>query len=164
MHDTRSMESEYHAFSRLGLGDPIVTEKELIKLFDGSKVPEALFYSEGKTISVEVKRIIGNTLPKCGGGKKRIKRYVRGKERIIWPWTSSVEVALSKLDMQIAKKFNVDIHLAVFLLPDHLNDNVKHRVIKHINNVAMSFLSTKHTPTKVKYYIITCDNYFFDRT
>ena len=162
--NSRTAESEYHAFSRLGLGKPIITERELINMFFGSRVPEALFNHKGKILSVEVKRIIGNALPDCGDSRRKIKRLVRGKEQIVWPWTSSVETALSKLDIQIATQFNVDMHLAVFLLPDYLNNSVRQRVIKHIHNVAVTYLSEGNTSTKVKYYIITCDGYFFDRT
>ena len=158
-----NLESEYHAFSRLGLDNPIVTEDELIRQFRGIRVPEALFNDNGTVVSVEVKRIIGNALPIGGGGRRRIRRYVRGKERIIWPWTSSVETALSKLHHNIATEYNVNTHVAVFLVPDTLSCSDVQRVQRHINTIAYSFLSKKWTPTKVKYHILTCDEYFFDR-
>tara|TARA_Y100000389_G_C17425282_1_gene499206 strand:+ start:343 stop:828 length:486 start_codon:yes stop_codon:yes gene_type:complete len=158
-----SFDSEEHAFKILGLKNPIISETELIKKFEGLKVPEALFNDNGKIISVEVKRIIGNTLPQCGEGRRRIKRYVKGRERIIWPWTSSVETALSKLHSNVANEFCVKIHVAVFLIPEFLTNSVKERIIRHIKTISNSYLTDKHTSTKVKYFIFDCDEKYFDR-
>jgi len=158
-----SSESEERAFQILGLKNPIISEDELIRRFEGLKVPEALFYDNGTTVSVEVKRIIGNTLPHCGKGRRRIKRYVKGRERIIWPWTSSVETALSKLHSSIAHEFCVSIHIAVFLIPDILSNSVKERIIRHIETIASTFLTERNTSTKVKYFIFDCDEKYFDR-
>lgn len=162
-----SFESEEHAFKILGLKNPIISENELIKKFEGLRVPEALFNDNGTIVSVEVKRIIGNTLPHCGQGRKRIKRYVKryvnGRERIVWPWTSSVETALSKLHSNIANEFCVNIHVAVFLIPSFLSNSVKERIIRHIETVATTFLTDKNTSTKVKYFIFGCDDKYFDR-
>ena len=158
------LESERYAFSRLGLGDPIVTEDELIKQFAGLRVPEALFNQDGNIISVEVKRIIGNSLPMSADGRRRIRRYVNGKERIVWPWTSSVEIALSKLNHVIAARYNVNTHVAVFLIPETLNGSEKGKVVKRIHAIASDFMMNNKTTTKVKYYILYCDKYYFDRT
>ena len=49
-----SSESEKIAFSKLGLKNPIASENELIKIFDGLKVPEAIFNDNGTIVSVEV--------------------------------------------------------------------------------------------------------------
>ena len=157
------LESEERAFQILGLKNPIINEEELIKKFDGIKVPEAVFDDNGTIVSVEVKRIIGNTLPLCGEGKRRITRYVNGKERIIWPWTSSVETALSKLHVNIAKAFSVDVHLAVFLIPEYLSSGVKYKIKRHIRTIAHSFLTSTTTSTKVKYVIFNCEKKYFDR-
>lgn len=158
-----SFESEEHAFKILGLKNPIISENELIKKFEGIRVPEALFNDNGTIVSVEVKRIIGNTLPLCGQGRRRIKRYVKGRERIVWPWTSSVETALSKLHSIIANEFCVSIHVAVFLIPEFLSNSVKERIIRHIKTIATTFLTYKTTSTKVKYFIFGCDKKYFDR-
>lgn len=158
-----SFESEEHAFKILGLKNPIISETELIKKFEGLKVPEALFDDNGTIVSVEVKRIIGNTLPKSGQGRRRIKRYVKGRERIIWPWTSSVETALSKLHSNVANEFCVNVHVAVFLIPAFLSNSVKERIIRHIETIATTFLTDKNTSTKVKYFIFDCDDKYFDR-
>lgn len=158
-----SFDSEERAFEILGLKNRIISEGELIKKFNGLKVPEALFDVDGTIISVEVKRIIGNTLPHCGKGRRRIKRYINGKERIIWPWTSSVETALSKLHSNIANEFGVDIHVAVFLIPEYLSNTVKMRTMRHIETIANTFLTDKTTSTKVKYFIFNCEAKYFDR-
>jgi len=50
------------------LKNRIISENELIKKFNGLKVPEALFDDDGTIVSVEVKRIIGNALPHSGKG------------------------------------------------------------------------------------------------
>lgn len=158
-----SSESEKIAFSKLGLKNPIASENELIKIFDGLKVPEAIFNDNGTIVSVEVKRIIGNALPECGQGKRRIKRYINGRERTIWPWTSSVESALSKLHSDIAEQFSISVHLAVFLIPEDLANSVKNRIARHIQHTASTFLTSNSTSTKVKYFIFNCEERYFDR-
>lgn len=158
-----SSESEKLAFSKLGLKNPIVSEDELIKTFDGLKVPEAIFDDNGTIVSVEVKRIIGNALPECGQGRRRIKRYINGRERTIWPWTSSVESALSKLHSDIAEQFSISVHLAVFLIPEYLSNSVKNRIARHIRQTASAFLTSNITSTKVKYFIFNCEERYFDR-
>jgi len=158
-----SLDSEIHAFDRLGLKNPVVSESELIKMFNGLKVPEAIFYVDGKMMSIEVKRIIGNTLPSCGEGKRNVKRYVKGKHRISWPWTSSVECALSKLHRSVAENFAINLHLAVFLIPEYLSNSTKNRINRHIHDVANNFFITHVTSTKVKYLILNCERKYFDR-
>ncbi len=158
-----NFDSEERAFEILGLKNRIISENELIKKFNGLKVPEALFDDNGTIVSVEVKRIIGNTLPHSGKGRRRIKRYINGKERIIWPWTSSVETALSKLHSNIANEFCVNIHVAVFLIPEYLSNTVKYRTIRHIENISNTFLADTTTSTKVKYFIFNCEDKYFDR-
>jgi hypothetical protein len=162
-HCVLSSDSENYAFDRLGLNNPIVSEDELIRSFDGLKVPEAIFDDNGKIVSVEVKRIIGNALPSCGQGKRNIRRFVKGREKIIWPWTSSVESACSKLHSSIAKKFAIDLHLAVFLIPECLSNSVKSRIARHIRYAACNFLTSNVTSTRVKYFIFTCEEKYFDR-
>ena len=58
----------------MGLGDPKVPEEELIRRFKGMRVPEGIFVNDSdECVSVEVKRIIGNTLPSMAGGRRDIK-------------------------------------------------------------------------------------------
>lgn len=160
----RAFASEEHAFSRLGLGDPIAKEEDLVHDFPGLKVPEGIFRQRGgQIVSVEVKRVIGNSLPPGSGGRRRITRFVRGKERIVWPWTSSVETALSKLDRAIAEHFRVQLHHAVFLLPRSLTTRTRRKVIDHIASTARDFLSEHSLATKVIYHIFDCDDAYFDR-
>lgn len=158
----RGFESERHAFERLGLSDPCVAEHELLKEFEG-RVPEGIFQVGSKVLSVEVKRIVGNTLPKGGGGRRRITRIVAGRERIIWPWTSSVEMALSKLSDEVAAKYHVHEHHAVFLIPLSLPVTTKNRMKQHIASVACRCLETKTYARKVRYHIFESEDRFFDR-
>tara|TARA_B110001452_G_scaffold43466_2_gene33300 strand:+ start:11774 stop:12232 length:459 start_codon:yes stop_codon:yes gene_type:complete len=148
----------------MGLGDPKVPEEELIRRFRGMRVPEGIFVNDrDECVSVEVKRIIGNTLPSMAGGRRHIKRSVRGREHIIWPWTSSVENALSKLRLEIAKTYDIKVHHAVFLIPYSLPERSRRRVIEHITTVATRHLQTYDTSTKVVYHIFQSDETIFDR-
>ena len=158
----RGFESERHAFERLGLSEPQVSEDELVREFDG-RVPEGIFTVESKVLSVEVKRIVGNSLPKGGGGRRRITRMVDGRKRIVWPWTSSVETALSKLSDAVAERYNVCEHHAVFLIPTSLPSAAKQRTIQHIVHTADRYLGRNIVQTKVRYHIFETEDRFFDR-
>lgn len=158
----RGFESERHAFQRLGLSDPHVSEGELVREFEG-RVPEGIFMTGAKVLSVEVKRIVGNSLPKDAGGRRRITRMVDGRERIVWPWTSSVETALSKLSYAIAQRYKVCEHHAVFLIPRSLPPAVKQRTVQHITSVADHYLGTHSFHRKVRYHIFETEDCFFDR-
>tara|TARA_B100000683_G_scaffold200328_1_gene193600 strand:- start:364 stop:861 length:498 start_codon:yes stop_codon:yes gene_type:complete len=162
---SRGLLSERYAFQRLGLLDRHMkaSETELIREFDGLCVPEAIFEIEGGTVSVEVKRIVGNSLPRDGGGRRRITRVRNGKERIVWPWTSSVESALSKLQAPIASTYGVDEHLAVFLIPSSLPARVKQRTVRHIHRVAHRFFVGTDPVVKTRYHIFETHSDVFDR-
>ena len=156
--------SERHAFERMGLGDPKVPEHELVRLFKNVPVPEGIFIDkDSQCVSVEVKRIIGNSLPSMAGGRRHIKRSTRGRQHIIWPWTSSVENALAKLHVDIAAEYNVKVHHAVFLVPRSLPRKSQNKVVEHINTTASRFLQARVFSTKVCYHIFVCNDNIFDR-
>ena len=166
----RTFESECHAFERIGVSrTPRVRECELVRRFENTCVPEGIFDApEGHAMSVEVKRIVGNTLPSDvtrRAPRKITRRACFGaRSRIVWPWTSSVETALCKLDERIARAYGVKVHVAVFLVPRSLPSRCKGRVRDHIHRVAQSVLSGPTLlSTKTIYHIVECDDVFFER-
>ena len=166
--DIRStIASEEYAFRRLGLGSPIVTESELVSSFAGCRVPEGIFIDPvdpERRVSVEVKRIVGGHLPDRTHPRRVLRRHtVRGGDEIIWPWTSSVETALSKLDASIASNFDVRLHHAVFLTPQSMNARTRRRTQNHIDRVARSFLSHANLNYRVRIHVFTCEDSLFYR-
>ena len=162
----RDLRSEKFAFDALRLDDPVVKECDLIHEFDGLKVPEGIFrdpVDNDRNISVEVKRIIGIDLPTCGGGRRKILRRVNRNERIIWPWTSSVHLAISKLHPRIAQVYNVHSHHVVFIIPVSLTDSVKRRTIQHIKRVTTSFLQSYTPVRRTRLHIVEGMDELFDR-
>lgn len=134
MSDIRSWPSERYAFEILGLqlSHVVVSENEMIHdICEDCTVPEAIFKHPitGKLISVEVKRIVGNNLPNEG---KRQRKLIRRRKQIIWPWSSTVEAALSKANETIVKYYMVEEHHVVFIIPDFLSSRDSNRVETHI--------------------------------
>ena len=146
--------SEQYAFERLGIAKHMIkTEKEMIEECDG-KVPEGIFWDpvKKKIISVEVKRIVGNRLPKEGGGRKILRR----RKHIIWPWQTTIMNAMNKISEQIVHNYKVQEHHIVIIIPNDLGSRAYNRICNHsyeifynhaatigmkINHMHMHFLS-----------------------
>lgn len=166
MADTRSLASEQYAFHQLGLEKPLVSEQQLISRFDGTRVPEGIFAHPrdgSMRVSVEVKRIIGGKLPSGGGGRRVIRRRCKGGDHIIWPWTSSVEAAFSKLHDDIADEFRVSEHHTVFLIPMSIDAKTWTRTVRHIHDIAAHYTKTHSLSRPVIMHILRCDDIMFDR-
>lgn len=168
MVDARSAASELFAFQRLGLCDPIVNELTLVKTFVGCKVPEGIFVhpdDDTRRISVEVKRIIGGRLPMDGGGHRVIRRHSKrhGGDKIIWPWTSSVESALTKVNAEITRTYGLVEHHAVFLVPESMTKRTQARTMRHIIDVARMHLRDHPPPCRIRLHMVSGDDDLFER-
>lgn len=167
MVEARSAKSERYAFKQLGLGEPLIDESALVTLFEGTRVPEGIFadpLDANRRISVEVKRIIGGHLPAGGGGRRVIRRHsTRRGDEIIWPWTSSVEAALTKLSFEIMHTFDVSVHHVVFLVPESMPCRTYQRTARHIQDVTRKHLKQHPTHCKIRLHIISGADDMFER-
>ena len=152
--DYRSLPSEHFALEQLGIVDCIRSEDELMQEYT-TRVPEGIFFMDGKVVSVEVKRIIGNWLPveQNPDGRRRIFR--RG--RIVWPWRSTIESALKKSFSQAVLDYRVQIHYVAIVIPESLSEHHKARLEKHIRQVSTD------TMVKTKVCIFEGPDQLFDR-
>ena len=164
MGDPRAKPSEEYAFEHLGLSinEQIKSEYDLITEFEGCCVPEAIFNHNGKNISVEVKRIIGNQLPIESTGR----RVIRRRKQIVWPWKSTVEASLSKLNESIVHRYHIQEHHVVIVVPDNLTGKAHRKLLSHVYDTQQVYLET--TPCVLKHnhiflHVIKGDVELFDR-
>jgi len=153
MGDLRALPSEMYAFKHLGLQEKnkIKSEKELMNECFGM-VPEAIFKHplNNKNISVEVKRIVGNKLPFEGGGRRLIRR----RKHIIWPWKSTIEASLDKINGDIVNKYSVSEHHVVIVVPENLSERSHNRLLNHIQDSANNyFVNTSLSLKKNRIFI-----------
>tara|TARA_B100000787_G_C16197409_1_gene301965 strand:- start:1814 stop:2326 length:513 start_codon:yes stop_codon:yes gene_type:complete len=167
MSDPRSLESELHAFTYLKL-DPnnpqhlVASESELIRLYAsrGMRVPEAIFKLADGCITVEVKRIPGNSLPCEQGGPQR---KLRRRERIIWPWTSTVVNAMKKTTPLLSREYGIVGHHVVFVIPNTLKRKARCRLQNHVLTTVNAFRDDKEVHPNVTIHIIDAPVEMFDR-
>ena len=160
MSDARSYESEVYAFQHLGF-ECIKTECELMSELGYCRVPEGIFWDckNRYKVSVEVKRLIGNELPREG----KSRRIVRRRKSIIWPWTSTVESAIEKAHPKITDLFTIEMHHVVFVVPEQLSAKSFRRLHQHINEVASRFMNYTTIGVPVSVHIIKGPSTLFDR-
>ena len=153
MSHPRSLASELYAFSYLGLPieDMVVSERELIDNY-ATHVPEAIFTVDNKRITVEVKRIPGNTLPVPDDGLP--KRSLRRRNLIIWPWTSTVENALKKATPLLSHDYGIVCHHVVFVIPDTLARKQKIRLHNHVNSTVHRYKNDDCVHPNIRVHII----------
>tara|TARA_B100000787_G_scaffold155797_1_gene131525 strand:- start:413 stop:907 length:495 start_codon:yes stop_codon:yes gene_type:complete len=163
MSDPRSLASELYAFSYLGLPieDMIVSERELIDNYgtQGMNVPEAIFTVDNQRITVEVKRIPGNNLPDDGSPRRSLRR----RNRIIWPWTSTVERALKKTSPLLSFDYDIVCHHVVFVIPDTLARKKKMRLHNHVNTAVDQYKNDDCVHPNIRVHIIDGPLVLFDR-
>jgi len=152
--DFRSLPSEHFALEQLGIAYCIKSERELMQEYT-THVPEGIFLMNGKVVSVEVKRIIGNWLPteQNPDGRRRIIR--RGQ--IVWPWRSTIESALRKSCSPAVLDYKVQIHYVAIVIPESLSEHHKSRLEKHIRQISTD------TMIKTKVCIFEGPDQLFDR-
>lgn len=128
-------------------------------------VPEGIFRNPftQQIISVEVKRIVGNSLPKTGGGRKLIRR----RKHIIWPCMSTIVAALEKANEAVVKKYNVEEHYICIVVPETLDKKSFEKIHYHICIVMKKYFETHidecMKPNKIKLYIVKGPSHLFDR-
>ena len=125
--------------SQLGLTQLVRSEEELMSEAEergGGPVPEEIWRMDDTLLSVEVKRISGNTLPVQNNpdGRRRILR--RGK--IVWPWQLTVHCAVQKASSPPVVWYKVHVHYAVVLIPDTMSSSEQERTCRHIRDAAAS--------------------------
>ena len=158
-----SLQSEEWVFSQLNLTKDtcIRTERQLLCEFT-CPVPEGIWTcptDSNKRISVEVKRVIGNWLPLEHANDYR--RTVKRRDRIIWPWKSTVEGAITKAESDAIQSYMVDVHYAVFVIPESLDVSHQNKVRKHIYRIASAV--TVHKKPKVSIIILRGPDSLFYR-
>jgi len=164
--DASSLPSEKYVFEQLGLTSHSLfrSEEELIREAEkrgGGRVPEGIWKLPGKLVSVEVKRIAGNTLPVHNNpdGRRRIVR--RGK--IVWPWQSTVQCAVQKACSFSLLEYGVSMHYAVFLLPETMSSSEQGRTTRHILDAAAEEAGKRKDGVKVSVVVMTGPVTLFDR-
>lgn len=166
MSDPRSLDSELHAFSYLKL-DPndreqlAASERDLIDSYGshGLPVPEAIFKVANKRVTVEVKRIPGNTLPLENGSQRKLTR--RGF--YVWPWKSTVFNAMKKATPRLSLEYGIVIHHVVFVVPDNLTRKTRCRLQNHILSAVNEFRHDENVHPKIQVHIIDAPVEMFDR-
>lgn len=166
--DNGSYASELYAFRHLGLDKErcIRSECELMRECTDGPVPEGIWeVDEGRRISVEVKRIAGNTLPTIHNPDGR--RCIVKRGRIVWPWESTVEYAIHKCKSQAVTDHRVDVHYAVFLIPESMSQPVQLRTYRHIQQTAQRTIdairSEERLSVKVRAIMTRAPDAVFDR-
>ena len=164
--DSRALPSEEFALRQLGLDTRhcIKSEEELLYECNGfGHVPEGIFKhpKSRKVVSVEVKRIVGNSLPKeCGG------RLIRRRKHIVWPWNSTVFAAMDKASEFIVNTYNIQEHHICVVIPDSLNEKACNRLHTHILDAMNYYFDVKQTSIKHKQFhlhIMKGPSELFDR-
>ena len=159
--DARSLASEVYALGRLCVEKCVRSERELIDEFPGQKIPEGIFYLEGRLVSIEVKRIIGNLLPQEEHETERRKKRSKKGDHISWPWDRTVEMAIEKANDEMLKKYCIRAHHVVFVYPDLLSRRQVSRLRAHVHTTVHR---KKHiTPAKIFTHLISGPGFLFDR-
>ena len=147
MADPRSWPSECFALAELGLSasNRLHSETELIELHRRT-VPEGIFRHPltQRIISVEVKRIVGNTLPSDA------RRKLRDRRGIMWPWRNTVHMAIAKAHDDIVRLHGVEEHHVVFVVPDTLARRAYDRLVRHIIDATNEYLRCAYHPLDSK--------------
>ena len=160
MSDIRSFASEMFALKCLGLdyGHCLKTETQLMCEYSQiCQIPEGIWVIDSKITSVEVKRIVGNSLPSEGGGRRRIVN----RSHIIWPWSSTVRSAVLKGMTFLMEDCNVQVHFVVFIIPETLSMGVRNKMQRHIFKIIsqMTPLFTR----KMRVFVFPGPAHLFDR-
>ena len=164
-YEWRSLSSEIFAFEYLKIKDVIIREEDLINMYANRsiKIPECIAVDpndSSKIISVEVKRICGNNLPKdYEGQKRRIKRGRRNK--IVWPWEKTIVEGMTKAHPTLINDMQITAHHSVFVIPSSLNKKELRKVCSHIVNTALDKQDHLHCHTTV--HVIQGNEFMFDR-
>lgn len=111
--------SETVAFNhlRLNVSHLICGERDLCRRYASCMIPEGVFFIDGKNVSIEVKRIT------CIRPRTPSQR---------WQWRTTVENAVMKGNSVIIADYNVQLHIAVFVLPECLSMRKRQRAVRHI--------------------------------
>ena len=166
-HDWRSLASEKYALEYLRIKKFVLGETELIDKYasQGVKVPECIAEdpsNPGRLISVEVKRICGNQLPLDYTGQER--RKLRKRNKLIWPWGSTISNSLLKAHPQIVADLKIERHWIVFVVPDSLSNRSLKRMCERIESWVVKGIELVDMPVKyVDVHIIQGDDRLFDR-
>ena len=165
-HDWRSIASEEYAFAYIGIKKILYEEDDLITKYawKGIKIPECIAVDPADStsiISVEVKRICGNNLPKDYQGQD--KRFLRDRgDKIMWPWGKTIQDSLLKAHPLIVKELNVNTHHSVFVVPKSLSKKTLRRLCNHVyTNVCEKYYNIPNCNTVV--HVIQGDDSMFDR-
>lgn len=141
----------------------MVDEDQLIREYSHKSisVPEGIFRdpTTGKVITLEVKRIVANTLPMDDGKMERRKVMERGK--IVWPWKKTVQSAMRKAHPNILRDHGAMEHHAVFLVPSSLKkgerDKLMRRTLSHAAEAA------EKVPVSTRIHFLLAPDSCFDR-
>jgi len=158
-----SLPSEEYVFEQLGLSyrHLVRSEQQLIDEVNSGPVPEGIWRLPScpeRLISVEVKRIAGNSLPMNDNPDGRKHLIKRGK--IIWPWESTVKYAILKCSSDAIQQHNVQVHYAVFLIPESMGSSARQKTYKHIVNALQR---VPPQPIKVKVMMMQGPDHLFYR-
>ena len=161
--NSRSYASEQYAFEMFGLGEPVISETELIHSLKNLKVPEGIWKIDDKYISIEVKRIIGGNLPVHVDGKRRvIRRRTHGCEKIIWPWETTVISSLQKISIELVQIYKVREHHVVFIVPNEMTLRTFKRTSYNIERCAIEYIQTNVPPCRIFLHIIRGSTSLFE--
>lgn len=165
-HDWRSFASEQYAFEYIGIKKILYEENELISMYacQGIKIPECIAqdpHDPSNNISIEVKRICGNTLPADYEGQDRRILRERG-DKITWPWGKTIHDSLLKAHPLIIHELNIHTHHSIFVVPKSLNKKSLNRLCKHVYKlINEKYYNTPKCKTVV--HVIQGDDSMFDR-
>ena len=164
-HDWRSIASEKFALDYIGINDVLYEEDDLILRYAplGIKTPEVVARdptNPQRIISVEVKRICGNTLPLENGHRRKLKN----RNVIIWPWTQTVYQSLEKANKKIVHELGIHRHHVVFVVPRSLEKRVLNRLVSRIESTTENYMHRIQLPVRhVVIHVIQGDDTLFDR-
>lgn len=164
MGDARSVASEQFALRKLGIRarHVVCTESELQRRFAhrGVTVPEVISRDPtdaSRVLSVEVKRIPGNTVPR--ESTETMRRMVRNRTRIIWPWEQTICHALKKANSDVIEAFGVNEHYIAVVYPSSLPSRQVRRLIRHTHDV----LASQTITCRVRLFFFEGSPHLFDR-
>ena len=165
-HDWRSLASELYAFEYIGIKTILWEENELITKYaqKGIKIPECIAVdplNPSNNISVEVKRICGNSLPlDCSG---QIRRKLRNRrDQITWPWGKTILDSFLKAHPIIINEMNVKTHHIIFVVPNSLSKKNLNKLCRHVySHICERYLDTLNCDAVI--HIIQGNDNMFDR-
>jgi hypothetical protein len=137
-----------------------MTEPELKAVAGRTTVPEVLVMREGKTVSVEVKRLF------CDGKPLEEVRFhpVTGKRLSrVWRFqnTDTVRRGLTKVKRELMDALcerAPQSHALLLAVPEHLSDKALRRLSLHVSLIARE--TPVHLPTEV--HFVRCSQACFD--